>query len=46
MLGILEKTPALIFLNKPCMSLAVNGGFCDAISYKTQPKDHISLFEP
>jgi hypothetical protein len=34
--------PLVIFLYRPFMSGAWNGGFNDAISYITHPKDQIS----
>lgn len=41
--GIRSKTPFCTERNKPCMSLALKGGFKDAISYNTQPKPLIKL---
>jgi hypothetical protein len=37
--------PFMTFLYRPSMSSALNGGLSIVISYKTQPKDHISDLE-
>ncbi len=43
-LGIFEYCPFITFLNNPCISSDLNGGFSVHISYNTHPNDHISAF--
>jgi hypothetical protein len=42
--GILGYIPLNTFLYSPYISSALKGGFKVILSYKTQPRDHISLF--